>query len=97
MAEKKKTTKASPKQKKPSNQTLGLALGRKNYQILILGLVFIVLGFILMIGGGSDDPNVFNEKIFSSRRLTIAPILIIIGFVIEIVAIMKKPKQDQES
>jgi len=51
-----------------------------------------VVGFILMAGGGSEDPNVFNEEIFSTRRITIAPIVVLIGFVIEIFAIMRKPK-----
>jgi len=60
--------------------------------LLIIGLALIFVGFLLMIGGGSDDPNVFNEKIFSFRRITLAPILILAGFVIEIFAIMKKPK-----
>lgn len=69
--------------------------GKKNYALLIVGLVFVALGFILMIGGGSDDPNVFNPEIFSFRRITLAPILILIGFVIEIFAIMSKPKDEE--
>jgi membrane-bound ClpP family serine protease len=67
-------------------------LGRENYKLLIIGLAIILLGFILMIGGGSDDPNVFNEEIFSFRRITLAPIIVLFGFLFEIYAIMKKPK-----
>ncbi len=69
-----------------------LAFGKENYILLLVGLGFIVTGFILMTGGGSDDPNVFSEEIFSFRRITLAPIVVITGFVIEIFAIMKKPK-----
>jgi len=68
------------------------AFGKENYRLMLIGLVFIIIGFILMIGGGSDDPNVFNPEIFNFRRLTIAPILILAGYAIEIFAIMKKPK-----
>ena len=67
--------------------------GKRNYQIMALGILFIALGFILMAGGGSEDPNVFNEEIFSTSRLTIAPILIVIGWIIEVFAIMIKPKE----
>lgn len=67
---------------------------KKNYTLLLIGIVFIVIGFLLMMGGGSDDPSVFNEEIFSFRRITIAPIMILIGFVIEIYAIMRKPAED---
>lgn len=67
---------------------------KKNYTLLLIGIVFIVIGFLLMMGGGSDDPTVFNEEIFSFRRITIAPIMILIGFVIEIYAIMRKPAED---
>lgn len=73
--------------------------GRQSYRLLILGLIMIALGFILMSGGGSDDPKVFNEEIFNFRRITLAPILILAGYVVEIFAIMKRPsskKQDQE-
>jgi hypothetical protein len=68
------------------------AFGNENYRLMLIGLVFIVVGFLLMIGGGSDDPKVFNPEIFSFRRLTLSPILILAGYVIEIFAIMKKPK-----
>ena len=57
-----------------------------------IGIAFILIGFILMIGGGSNDPDVFNEAIFSFRRITLAPVLVLIGFGVEIYAIMKKPK-----
>ena len=78
--------------KKESKET-GFALGKENYKLMAIGFVFIVVGFILM-AGGNDDPNVFNPDIFSFRRLTIAPILLLVGFVFEIYAIMKKPKGD---
>jgi hypothetical protein len=69
------------------------ALSKENYILLLIGFAIIVLGFILMIGGKSDDPTVFNEdEIFSFRRVTLAPMVVLIGFVFEIWAIMKKPK-----
>ncbi len=70
----------------------GFAFGKENYRIMIIGLVVIAIGYILMIGGGSDDPNVFNPEIFNFMRLTISPVVILAGFGIEIFAIMKKPK-----
>jgi len=70
----------------------GFALGRKNYMYLLIGFVIIIVGFLLMIGGKSEDPNVFNkDEIFSFRRITLAPIVVLIGFAFEIWAIMKKP------
>ncbi|MEN8229238.1 MAG: DUF3098 domain-containing protein [Bacteroidota bacterium] len=69
------------------------ALSKENYILLVIGFAIIVLGFILMIGGKSEDPNVFNEdEIFSFRRITLAPIVVLAGFIFEIWAIMKKPK-----
>ena len=59
---------------------------------MLIGLAFILVGFILMIGGGSDDQTQFSPEVFSFRRITLAPILILTGYVIEIFAIMKKPK-----
>ncbi|MDP2423088.1 MAG: DUF3098 domain-containing protein [Bacteroidales bacterium] len=77
---------------KPKEESkIDFAFDKSNYIILLVGLVFILLGFILMTGGGSDDPNVFNEDMFNFRRITLAPILILIGYGIEIYAIMKKP------
>ena len=67
--------------------------GKQNYKIMLIGLGFIALGFILMAGGGSDDPNVFNPEIYNFRRIRLAPTLILIGFAIEIYAILKNPNK----
>jgi len=64
-----------------------------NYAILLVGLAVIALGFILMSGGGSDDPNVFNKEIFSFRRIRLAPTVVLIGFGITIYSILKNPKK----
>ena len=66
---------------------------KKNYMILIGGLVLILLGITLMIGGGSEDPTQFSDEIFNFQRLTLAPILIVSGFVMGVFAIMYKPKK----
>ena len=78
--------------KKDSKPTLDFSFGRENYKWMLIGIVFIFLGFILMAGGGSDDPKIFNPDIFSFRRITLAPIVVMIGFIIEIYAILKKSK-----
>ena len=65
---------------------------KKNYSWMFIGLAFIALGFILMAGGGSDDPNVFSNAVFSVQRIRVAPTLILIGFGIQIYAILLKPK-----
>ena len=67
-----------------------LLFGKRNYKFMLIGLIFIAVGFILMSGGGSDDPNIFNEEIYSFRRIRLAPMLIIIGFIIEVYAILTK-------
>jgi len=89
--EKKVIKPTSASASKPAFKT-DFAFGKENYILLLVGLAFIVVGFILMAGGGSEDPNVFNEEIFSTRRITIAPIVVLTGFIIEIFAIMRKPK-----
>ena len=68
--------------------------GKRNYKFMLIGLGCIALGFILMAGGGSDDPNVFNPEIFSWRRIRLAPTLILIGFGIEVYAILLNPDKD---
>lgn len=65
-----------------------------NYKFLFIGIAVIALGFILMSGGGSDDPNVFNEEIFNFRRIRLAPTTVLIGFGITIYAILKNPKKE---
>ncbi|MEA2041495.1 MAG: DUF3098 domain-containing protein [Bacteroidota bacterium] len=80
------------------DKQFGMALGKKNYILLAIGFVIIIIGFILMIGGGSSDPTVFNEKeLFSFRRITLSPLLILFGFAFEIYAIMLKPKDESEA
>lgn len=65
---------------------------KKNYYILIAGILLIGLGYLLMVGGGSDDPNVFNPAIFDFQRITLAPIVCLLGFATVIVSIMWRPK-----
>lgn len=68
------------------------AFGKENYRIMLIGIALILIGFVLMTGGGSEDPNVYNEEIFSFRRITLAPLMVLAGFVIQIFAIIKKSK-----
>ena len=68
-----------------------------NYKILLIGLGVILLGFILMAGGGSDDPKVFNDAIFNFRRIRLAPTVVLIGFGVTIYAILKNPNAKKDS
>lgn len=77
----------------PENKKIEFALERSNFILMGIGLVIIIVGFILMAGGKSDDPLVFNEAMFSFTRITLAPLLVFAGFVFEIYAIMKKPTE----
>ncbi|OFX19848.1 MAG: hypothetical protein A2033_05675 [Bacteroidetes bacterium GWA2_31_9] len=72
------------------------AFGKQNYMFLAIGFVIIIIGFLLMIGGGSDDPNVFNPEIFSVTRITVAPMIVIAGFIFVMWAIMRNPKKSQQ-
>ena len=74
------------------NNKAPFLFGKRNYLFMLIGLVVIAVGFILMAGGGSDDPNVFNPAIYNTQRIRIAPTLILIGFGIEIYAILTKPE-----
>ncbi|MFY0482716.1 DUF3098 domain-containing protein [Flavobacterium sp. PLA-1-15] len=76
---------------KPQNEFL---FEKVNYKILLIGLAVITLGFILMSGGGSEDPAVFSEDIFNFRRIRLAPTTVLIGFGITIYAILKNPKKN---
>ncbi|MBQ9418414.1 MAG: DUF3098 domain-containing protein [Bacteroidales bacterium] len=81
------------KAEKPApNGDMPMVFNRLNYILMGIGLLLLALGYILLSGGGSDDPNVFNDAMFDARRLWVAPILIVAGFVVEIVAIMYKKK-----
>lgn len=72
------------------------SLPSKNVRFILLGLLVMVAGYILMIGGGSTGPNVFNDAMFDFRRLVASPILVILGIVIIIISIMKPGKEDKE-
>ncbi|MBT3207706.1 MAG: DUF3098 domain-containing protein [Bacteroidetes bacterium] len=67
------------------------ALGKENYILLTIGFIVIIVGFLLMIGGAPENPNDFNPEVFSWRRITLAPVVVLFGFIFEIYAIMKKP------
>lgn len=82
--------------KKDESTKQNFALDKENYILLLVGFAIIILGFVLMIGGKSDSPAEFNdEEIFSFRRITLAPIVVLFGFIFEIYAIMKKPKSSE--
>ena len=70
---------------------------KKNYKVRLIGLGVIALGFILMSGGGSDDPNVFNPEIYNWRRIRLAPALVLIGFGIEVYAILLNPDKNKNT
>ena len=76
-----------------NDKKLEFALASENYKLMLIGFTIIIIGFMLMIGGGSDDPTVFDENIFSFRRITLAPMVVLFGFAFEIYAIMKRPKE----
>ena len=73
---------------KENMEEQGFAIPKKNVLYIIAGFAIMVLGYVLMSGGGSDDPNVFNYEMFSFRRITLAPVVILAGIVVEIWAIM---------
>lgn len=77
---------------KNNEQTTDFLFDKINYKFLLIGIGVIALGFILMSGGGSDDPKVFNEDVFSFRRIHLAPTVVLIGFGITIYSIFKKTK-----
>lgn len=70
-------------------------LGPMNYKLMAVGFVIIIIGFLLMVGGKSDDPEVFNSEMFNFRRVTLAPMVLLFGFVFQIYAIMKRSKSDE--
>lgn len=85
--------KKSKEQEKNLESTQKFIFGKRNYMFMFIGLAVIALGFILMSGGGSDDPNVFNPEIYSFRRIRLAPTIVLIGFAIEVYAILTHPNK----
>jgi hypothetical protein len=81
---------------KENTEDTGFAIPKRNVLYIIAGFVVMLLGYLLMSGGGSDDPNVFNKEMFSFRRIVLAPVVIIIGMIMEIWAIMYVGKQKKE-
>ena len=79
------------KDKKSGTPESTFAFGKINFKLLIIGLAILLVGYILMVGGGSEDPNVFNgEELFSFRRITLAPIVLLGGYIFVFYAILKK-------
>jgi hypothetical protein len=88
-----KTTAPTATKRKP----VGELFGKENFKWMLIGVGVLILGFVLMAGGGSEDPNVFNaDEVYSTRRITIAPIIILLGLAIEIYAIFRQPKTPVE-
>tara|TARA_B110000483_G_scaffold239070_1_gene316885 strand:+ start:2549 stop:2800 length:252 start_codon:yes stop_codon:yes gene_type:complete len=81
------------KQKRKEDKKAKFIFDKQNYKWMFIGLALIALGFVLMAGGGSDDPNVFNPEIYNIRRIRVAPTLILIGFAIQVYAILKNFKK----
>ena len=81
---------------KENTEDGAFAIPRKNVLYIIAGFAVMVLGYILMAGGGSDDPNVFNYGMFSFRRIVLAPVVILVGMVMEIWAIMHIGKSKKQ-
>ncbi len=82
-------SKAKQKQQTPVRREF--VFQKKNYLFMFIGLALISIGFILMSGGGSDDPNVFNPEIYNFRRIRLAPTLVLMGLAVEIYAILLNP------
>jgi uncharacterized membrane protein YagU involved in acid resistance len=74
----------------------GMPFGRLNYILLILAIVVLAVGYILLSGGGSDDPSVFSDAIFDTRRLTVAPIMLLAGIIIGLISILIKVRPPEE-
>lgn len=81
--------------KRENQKKFELALDKENYILLAVSAVIVIVGFILMMGSGNDDPEVFNESIYGFRRITLAPLVVLFGFLFAIYAIMKKPSVDK--
>ena len=74
----------------------GMPFTLTNYILMIAGVVILLIGYFMLSGGGSDDPSQFSDAIFNARRLKVAPVILIIGFVVELFAIMYRPRRNAE-
>lgn len=83
----------NPKEKASISAGKDFVFHRKNYIVMFIGLAIIALGFLLMTGGGSDNPEIYNPDIYSFRRIRLAPTLVLIGFAVEIYAILMNPNK----
>ena len=98
--EKKTTPKPTSKEAQKVNKygyiggKLDFPFGKENYILLLISLGVLLIGYLLLVGGGSNDPNVFSYELFNTRRMVVAPLVLLTGFVIAFVAIMKRPKKD---
>ncbi|MCW3127154.1 MAG: hypothetical protein JWO03_2812 [Bacteroidetes bacterium] len=85
-------TTAAPAKPKRTESNLPFLFDRQNYMIMAAGVIVIIIGFLLMAGKANDNPAVFNaDEIYSFRRITLAPVVVMIGFLIEVYAILKRP------
>lgn len=85
----------SKQENNPLKDNPRFPLGPENYRLMAIGFIIIIIGFLLMVGGKSDDPEVFNPEMFNFRRITLAPMVLLFGFVFQIYAIMKRSKSDK--
>lgn len=84
------------KQKSPVKDRSSFAMTGRGVRLMLYGVILMALGYVLMMGGGSDDPNVFNYAMFDARRLVVAPLVILGGVVLVAVSIMRRDKKTQE-
>ena len=82
-------------EKKHFENMEGFAMGKENLKLVVIGFAIIIVGFVLMTGGKTSNPAVFNPEIFSFRRITLAPMVVLFGFIFEVYAIMKKTKTEK--
>ncbi len=75
-----------------NSEAVEFAFGKKNYILMGVGILLLILGFVLLSGGGSETPEVFNPEIFNFQRIKLAPMIMLSGFILEIFAIMYRPK-----
>lgn len=95
IAKKQNNTQQSNKTVTPTKVEEHFAFGPMNYILVGIGILLLGIGYILLSGGGSEDPNMFNDAMFDSRRLVVAPLMIVAGLVVEICAIMFRSKKEK--